>query len=320
MPLVALVDGVPALALDSEITRAVCRDPGCGAEMHRRAGRGFVPHWAHHAGTADRCKAEAGMTMWHSEWQIKCQAPDRIESVQGSRRADVLTRFGWAVEFQHSGMRGTDLRARENDWNGHLIWVQDGTAATAGAVTVHDAPLLLSEPFAEVTFDWIAPPPRIAEALCHQLVDIGGDRLLWLPGVPLPKNSADIIGRKGFLLTHETFAADWLNGDASTFPPAWGRSRWEYEQKTPRKLRAAPKPHSQKLRTALADAQDETDGYVCERAQTVAAEHSRALVGLLCDLCDDPVQTIFPSGPKCARHAVSHAVSHAVTVSPELAA
>lgn len=299
MSLTALVEGRPSLALDGNVIRALCRDPRCGADMHRRASKGVVPHWVHNPGTADRCPHPHETSEWHLSWQFRCTDAERIEATVGSRRADVLSKFGWAVEFQHSNIKTSDLHAREDDWRGQLIWVQDATGATHGDLEI--------QPGGE--FQWISPPTRIGAARCHQIVDPGGDRLLWLPGgTPLPAGGRD-IERVGRLLSVKDFVDTWLNGLTPRFPKGWERSRWSYEQVNPRAQRKAPEPRSARLATALSDAQDGMDAYRCDRAP-------EGVVPLAAGGCEAPTRDgslcliqgtwLSPSGRTfCSRHSPS---------------
>lgn len=290
MPLVALLEGQPVLALDPDVMRATCRDPKCGAEVHRRAGQGMVPHWVHNPGTADRCEADHNVGPWHVAWQMTCVDPARIEVIEGRRRADVRSRFGWAIEFQHSNMRGDKLRAREDDWKGALIWVQDATTPAAGTVVVREPDTLLSG-FTKIKLDWHSPPSRIGEARCHQIVDIGEGRLIWLTGRPLPRGGKDLLDVDGWLFTHEAFIDTWINGHA-IYPPNWSRSRWAFEQDKPHREIKPPKPRSARLITALADAQ-EGDGYRCEKAKPTTPDTRPCIA---CEKPNRPRLAALPHG------------------------
>lgn len=268
MPLVALVDGKPSLALDPDIHHAKCRDPKCAAPMYRRAPRDMKPHWSHTPGTAERCDAEHGVGKWHLDWQYRCTDPERMECRVGGRRADVLTRFGWAVEFQASGIHPDTIRDREADWKGHLLWVHEARSATAGTLTLLDRPAAEGRVF----FDWIAPPRRVAYIKCHQLLDIKDGRLLWMAPRPVGKPGQDIRQKVGWLLTHEQFTDWWLNGHEPVFPPDWSTSQWQPPVPGQPRRRPAPKPFSETLKQALTDAQrqhatGEAAGS-CERAIT----------------------------------------------------
>lgn len=45
------------------------------------------------------------------------------------RRADVLTPFGWCIEVQHSAIAAKTIRARENHWNGKVLWLVDAASS-----------------------------------------------------------------------------------------------------------------------------------------------------------------------------------------------
>ncbi len=248
MPLVALVDGEPALALDPDVTRAQCRDPKCSAPMYRRAGKGLHPHWSHNPGFGERCEVERDVSEWHVAWQLRCEDPGRIEYTQNSRRADVFTRFGWAVEFQHSNLSGETIRGRENAWAGNLVWVHDGTVASAGTPEVD----------ADGRLRWLGAPTRILQIRCLQMVDVGDGTLLVLPPF-LRRESGDVVSvQRVWSLTHDEFTAKWLNGAT---PPAAAHyeTRWRKEQSQPPRMGVAPKPRSHKLVEALETARLEHD-------------------------------------------------------------
>jgi hypothetical protein len=231
--------------------------------MHRRAGRGFVPHWSHNPGTAERCEADRSMTMWHYLWCRRCEDEGRIEATVGKHRADVLTRFGWTVEFQHSNMTTPNVHAREDGWGGKLIWVHDAMSPTAGTLEWKPDHAALDAGFGWGTFTWIAPPTRVRAGRCHQLADLG-DSLVWLSGHQ--ERSAEEIRGRCYVLEPDHFTATWLNGDRPLFPPGWAVSRWKYEQGQQQIKRQPPKPRSQRLATALQDAEQHTDDYSCDRA------------------------------------------------------
>lgn len=266
MSLIALVAGELAYALDSYVTQAVCRDPLCGAAMYRRAAEGVAPHWSHNPGTAERCEADREMSLWHAEWQQRCDDKSRVEVTIGRRRADVLSRFGWAIEFQHSNLRGDKVRGREDDWRGKLLWVQDAI----GMVARED--LIVED---DGTFVWHNAPSRVVSSRCHQLVDLGlgpdRHRLLWLPGRRMARSGGELRGR-GVLVDAQDFVSKWINGKTAFFPHGWARSRYAYEQEHAPNPLPPQKPRSRRLQEAMDDARIErelgVDAGTCGRSTT----------------------------------------------------
>lgn len=124
MSLTAIHGGHTILATPDGPREAKCRD--CGDAMRPRCGEVITWHWAHLA-DPDRVCVPGGEreTEWHREWKATCADPDRIEVAQDNRRADVMTPYGWAVEFQHSSLDVGEVRSRERDWRRRMVWVFD---------------------------------------------------------------------------------------------------------------------------------------------------------------------------------------------------
>ncbi len=270
MPLVALVEGKPYNALDPEVTKAECRDPHCSAPMHRRASKGLTPHWVHNPGFGERCEVDRDVSEWHVAWQLKCTDMGRVEYAANGRRADVLTPFGWAIEFQHSNIARDTIRGREDDWSGQLVWVHDGTVESAGTLELND----------QREMRWLGAPSRIMQIRCLQMVDVGDETLVVLPS-RLHLESGDVVSTsRVWTMTHDEFTSRWINGP--TPPAACGYvTRWTRERTDPPKMRAAPKPRSHKLAEALETARVEqelgTAAGTCERAETVAPQQPAAM-------------------------------------------
>lgn len=121
MPLIATIAGRPARATPDGPRRATCSE--CGGEMIANTGLIKIHHWAHKHLT-ENCLGSRE-SMWHLEWKNSCLDTDRIEFRQPPRRADVLHRAGWAIEFQRSSITAQEITERERDWNEQVIWVFD---------------------------------------------------------------------------------------------------------------------------------------------------------------------------------------------------
>lgn len=103
--------------------------PACGAFMTARCGRVRVHHWAHK--NQGRCDPWwETESEWHrgwknqfpAEWQEFIQRGDTGEK----HIADVKTKDGWVIEFQHSVIDFSERISRERFYQ-KLIWIVDGT-------------------------------------------------------------------------------------------------------------------------------------------------------------------------------------------------
>jgi competence CoiA-like predicted nuclease len=104
--------------------------PGCGAEVIASCGEKNLHHWAHKG----KCNCDPwweNETEWHRQWKNHFPADWQEAVMQDKRsgekhRADVLTSFGLAVEFQHSFLDPAERRSRESFYQS-LVWLVDGT-------------------------------------------------------------------------------------------------------------------------------------------------------------------------------------------------
>jgi competence protein CoiA len=104
--------------------------PGCGAEVIARCGARRMHHWAH-KGQRNCDPWWENETEWHRQWKNKFpaewqEAVMRDERSGEKHRADILTPYGLAVEFQHSFLNPVERRSRESFYKS-LVWVVDGT-------------------------------------------------------------------------------------------------------------------------------------------------------------------------------------------------
>lgn len=122
--ILAQLDGHPVRATLGGPRAAGCRD--CGGPVYAKTGSVITHHWSHYPNTEREC-ATAGMpeTEWHRGWKARCEDAERIEVAVGNRRADVLTRYGWSIEFQHSAQTREQIHTRRRDWKGRLVWCFD---------------------------------------------------------------------------------------------------------------------------------------------------------------------------------------------------
>jgi hypothetical protein len=120
--------------IDGQLTEAMpglkghC--PGCAAPMVAKCGELRMHHWAHQNRPVcdDWWEPE---TVWHRQW--KNQFPESwqenflTDELTGEKHiADVLTDYGFVLEFQHSHITPEERRSRENFYK-NMVWVIDGT-------------------------------------------------------------------------------------------------------------------------------------------------------------------------------------------------
>lgn len=121
----AIVNGVRTEAQPSMHGECI----GCGGPAIARCGDVRTWHWAHR-GTR-RCDLWwENETEWHRAWKdlfpAECQEI-RHKAADGEWHiADVKTRDGWILEFQHSHLKPDERRSREEFYQ-TLIWIVDGT-------------------------------------------------------------------------------------------------------------------------------------------------------------------------------------------------
>ncbi len=231
MPLIAeSVEHPGRLLLPGEggVRAAKCPDLACGRAMTYVRGVALTAaddltitrraeHWRHqaaahgHPGCPRAGSPDKAMTAWHRGWQESCTDRERLEVVieRGSERvrADILTRYGWAVEIQHSSIARSTVRRRERVNNGKVIWLLDaGSPTRDGDVTVHDDRLIWT---ASAGLDRI-------DATTVTVLDRGPAGLTLLP----PNWTAHPAGGTveiPMALTRaipaDTFISEWINGD-----------------------------------------------------------------------------------------------------------
>lgn len=102
---------------------------GCEQPVIPKCGPIKVHHWAH----ASQCECDhwwENETEWHRSWKsnfpIECQEV-RHKAEDGEWHiADVKTKFGNTIEFQHSSLKHEERLARNNFYGSDLVWVVDG--------------------------------------------------------------------------------------------------------------------------------------------------------------------------------------------------
>jgi hypothetical protein len=206
------VDGERALAT-KEIRRAACAD--CTTPMIAKCGDVKVWHWAH-ASEQPGCPS-AGESEWHLQWKATGLEGTQ-EIAVGSRRADVLAPGGYAVEFQASSMSGAEVLAREKDWKRKLIWIFDVRQQYAnGQIVLRTHPdRKPGDAYRNVTYSY--PLERVKVATCRVLLDLDGERLLYV--------GKWFDGRRplqgyGWLVSRDWVQINVVRGDRIIDPPGY---------------------------------------------------------------------------------------------------
>lgn len=121
---IALVDDKRTEAFSGG--RGLC--PECGSETIAKCGPRNIHHWAHHR-RKDCDPWWENETPWHRDWKnefpVECREVSHVAENGEIHRADVKTRAGIVIEFQHSNMTDEERISREGFY-GNLVWVVDG--------------------------------------------------------------------------------------------------------------------------------------------------------------------------------------------------
>lgn len=104
------------------------RCPSCGSAVIARCGGHRVWHWAHRGALACDPWWEIE-TEWHRAWKNEFPAgwQEIIQTAQDGEKhvADVKTKTGMVIEFQHSFLKPEERIAREAFYK-KMVWVVDG--------------------------------------------------------------------------------------------------------------------------------------------------------------------------------------------------
>lgn len=125
--------------------------PTCGSPVLAKCGPRVMHHWAH-AGRKDCDPWWENETAWHREWKSLFPGACReisYTALDGEiHRADVVTKTGIVIEFQHSAMTDAERLSRETFYK-NLIWIVDGRGFRNNFDIYH----LLPEPESELGRD-----------------------------------------------------------------------------------------------------------------------------------------------------------------------
>ncbi len=109
-------------------SKGIC--PGCGSELVAKCGETKIHHWAH-KGSRNCDPWWENETEWHRLWKnnfsTEWQETILHDAQSGEKHiADIRTKYGLVVEFQHSHIEPAERRARE-DFYKNMLWVVDGS-------------------------------------------------------------------------------------------------------------------------------------------------------------------------------------------------
>ncbi len=107
--------------------KGVC--PSCGSELIAKCGNLKINHWSH-KGNRNCDRWWENETEWHRSWKdnfpIEWQEIVQTDERGEKHIADVKTKSGWVLEFQHSFIKSEERLSR-NTFYHKLVWVVDGT-------------------------------------------------------------------------------------------------------------------------------------------------------------------------------------------------
>jgi hypothetical protein len=214
-PFVAVHEGRRVVVTEDGPTEASC--PGCEGPMRAKRGDLVVWHWAHKPDPNRECYHE-GETAWHLGWKARADDPARVEVSVGRRRADVLTPYGWAVEFQHSPLTPHDVTSRESDWGRRMVWLWDGLEAhESGRLQVYKREAKQTY----FTFAWSRHKSHVVTAAVPTFLHVREESLLFV-GRWYEKRDGQPIRGYGWRLSADDFAANVINGTQPPNPPRYG--------------------------------------------------------------------------------------------------
>lgn len=151
----ALINGKKTEATKG--ARGFC--PNCGSELVAKCGEIKVDHWAH-KGNRNCDPWWENETDWHRSWKekfpIDWQEVIHFDDSGEKHIADVKTKSGCVLEFQHSYLKPEERRSRISFYR-KLVWVVDGTRRktdkTQFQKVINESTLVNKEPLIiEVSF------------------------------------------------------------------------------------------------------------------------------------------------------------------------
>lgn len=223
---------MPLTAFDPETGQVVlatwpvsspqCKDPTCRAKLHLvRGTQSRVQHFRHSTRTCrnvDPIREREAMSPWHLWWQSQADDAARIEvtdiNASGDvRRADIVTRFGWCIEVQHSPIAAKTVRARENHWNGRVLWLVDAASDD------RHADFSIDPRWARLDGTWVHH--------LGALVAVDDGESIWLFPASVMRSAGEIRSNAAYMKRFDRagFIQTWINADTAPFA-AEPQTKW----------------------------------------------------------------------------------------------
>ena len=150
------------------------------------------------------------MSPWHVWWQSQSDDAARIEvtDVNGSgdvRRADILTKFGWCIEVQHSPILAKTIHARENHWNGKVLWLVDAASED------RQVDFSIDRQWARLDGRWVHH--------LSTLVAVDDGASVWRFPPSVMRSAGEIRSNSSYVkrLDRDDFIRSWINADHAPF-------------------------------------------------------------------------------------------------------
>lgn len=109
------------------IKNAIC--PICGKLVIPKCGNIKIHHWAHTTDSQCTDNWWENETEWHRQWKDnfpkECQEYIMHDDITGEKHiADVRTKTGFVIEFQHSSIKPEEQQSREQFYK-NMVWIVD---------------------------------------------------------------------------------------------------------------------------------------------------------------------------------------------------
>lgn len=226
---------------------------GCGQPMVPKCGPIKIWHWAHKT----KCECDRwweNETEWHRAWKnhfpIEYQEIKHKDESSGEWHiADVKTKHGQILEFQHSFLKDEERQSRNKFYAGKLVWVVDGLKrikdkSNFDLFLKHAMPIRQNSPILKLHpfLDECSLIEEWSKCSAPVFFDFGTELTLWCL---LPKSSEGNYyileySRQNFIALH----TESLNGSTfSDFAKVLFENIFEYEY--PELIEAARKKQMQ---------------------------------------------------------------------------
>jgi len=216
MPLTAFDPDTGRIVLATwAVSSPQCKDPTCRAKLSLVRGTDArVQHFRHvvhsQCRSADQTRDQDAKSPWHFWWQSQTDDPSRVEVTDVNaagdvRRADILTKFGWCIEVQHSGIAAGTVRARENHWNGKVLWLVDAASSD------RRVDFSMDDRWARLDGPWVQHLSTV--------IAVDDGQYVWLFPWTVIRSGGQVASNTSYLrrFDHAEFIRDWINADGAPF-------------------------------------------------------------------------------------------------------